>query len=108
MKTNLSKDEVAKALFDVNYWTEYDIVFNRCQQIGKWFYFTIKSSKSGLKGTKKNIQGHKTVNLDYTAHGVLFEAMLKIRDDCVVVTSYSTINKNNGVWQDIPEIRFLT
>lgn len=99
--TNISKAQLQSAINAVNKKHGYDIIFNRSpEQKGKYIHFTIRSSKSGIPGSRVSLNGRKLISASWHAHGYLFEEILKISPDANIITGSNNINKDGGNWKD--------
>ena len=83
MKTTATKSQVQQAIDNVNKKHGYKIEFNRADQSGKWFNFTIKS-KSGIPGARISHSGRNLASASWHAHGYLFDELLEINPDAVI------------------------
>lgn len=101
MKTTATESTVVKALDNVNKEHGYKITFNRNDQSGKWFNFTIKSEKSGIPGSRTSHSGRRLISASWHAHGYLFDAILAIDKKAIIKSLDKTIDINGGNWQDM-------
>ena len=100
MKTNASLKEVKAAIKAVNDKYGYKIIFNRCETIGKYLHFTIKSEKSGIPGSRTSWSGRKLISASWHAHGYLFDELFALNPDAVVYSNGRKITEDEGNWQD--------
>jgi len=99
MKTTATKSQVQQAIDNVNKKHGYKIEFNRADQSGKWFNFTIKS-KSGIPGARISHSGRNLACASWHAHGYLFDELLEINPDAVIHSNGLRIDSNGGNWID--------
>lgn len=99
MKTTASNITVITALKRVNQSKGYQLEFNRADQSGKWFNFTIKS-KSGIPGSRTSASGRNLACASWHAHGFLFDEIFKIEPEAVIISAGQKITAEFGNWQD--------
>lgn len=100
MKTTAKQETVKKALEAVNSEYGYRLEFNRADQSGKWFNFTIQSGKSGVPGSRTSHSGRKLKSASWHAHGYLFDKILEMDPQAVIKTAGKAIDINGGNWED--------
>lgn len=99
MKTTASHQTVSTAIETVNKEQGYQIEFNRNDQSGKWFNFTLKS-KSGIPGARTSHSGRNLACASWHAHGYVFDEIFKLDPNAVIVSVGEKITKDFGNWQD--------
>lgn len=100
MKTTATKETVQKAIDAVNEEHGYKIEFNRADQSGKWFNFTLQSEKSGIPGARYSHTGRRLKSASWHAHGYVFEKILEMDPKAIIKTAGRTVNINGGNWED--------
>ena len=109
MKTkNISLAELNEALILTNKLTGYKLTWNRFpEKQGNYYHFTIRSEKSGIPGARRTSSGRNLVSASWHAHGYLFDAILSVCPDAIIIVSgnkkiYKDDNgKTIGNWEDI-------
>jgi hypothetical protein len=100
MKTTANLNTVQKALETVNKKHGYKIIFNRCDQSGKWLNFTIRSEKSNIPGARVSHSGKNLTSASWHAHGFLFDEIFKLDPDAIIQSAGAKITKEHGNWID--------
>jgi hypothetical protein len=99
MKTNASRLTVVSAIETVNKKRGYQIGFNRNDQSGKWFNFTLRS-KSGIPGARTSSTGRNLPCASWHAHGFVFDEIFKLEPTAVIYSCGEIITKESGNWKD--------
>jgi len=98
---NITQSELSKAINTVNALHGYRIIFNRYpEKIGNYLHFTIRSEKSGIPGARISPSGRNLVSSSWHAHGYLFEELLNINNNAVIITASNRIDSDGGNWED--------
>jgi hypothetical protein len=98
---NITENQLRNALNEVNKEQGSKLIFNRePEKIGNFIFFTIKSEKSGIVGSRVSHSGRKLTSASWHSHGFLFDKLLDINEEAIIKTATSTIDKNGGNWTD--------
>ena len=98
---NITEKQLKRALKEVNKEQGSQLIFNRePEQKGNFIFFTIKSKKSGVVGSRVSHSGRNLISASWHSHGFLFDKLLEINEDAIIKTATSTIDKNGGNWVD--------
>lgn len=100
MKTTASRQTVATALIAVNEMHGYELRFNRAEQKGRYFHFTIRGERSNAAGTRMSHSGRRLVSAFWHAHGYLFDEIFRLDQGVKIWSMGKQINVNEGNWED--------
>ncbi len=99
MKTTATVFTVKQAIDKVNKKQGYKIEFNRADQSGKWFNFTLKS-RSGIPGARTSWSGRNLACASWHAHGYIFDEIFTIDPDCVIWSNGEKMESKYDNWKD--------
>lgn len=100
MKTTATETQLRKALQTVNKQRGYKLRFNRFDRKGKYVNFTIETD-SKIPGARKSHSGRNLPKASWHAHGFLFEEILKLNKESVIISKGTKkITINGGNWED--------
>jgi hypothetical protein len=97
---NVTIEQLKQALKITNQQFDNNIVFKRLEQTGKRVNFTLTVKSSKGAGARRGMNGRRIAAACYHFHGRLFENLLTLNQNAIVVSCKSTINKNGGNWCD--------
>jgi len=100
MKTDLTKEELTKALETINKEFNNNIIFYRLEQQGKRLNFTLKVKNSSEAGARIGFTGRKVAKACWHVHGKLFDAMFDINPNVIIYSQGKRITKHNN-WTDV-------
>lgn len=102
MKTNATHDELNSAMALLNEQYNDNVMFNRFDQQGSRYNFTLRVKDSSGKGARRGFHNNrKMVSACWHTHGHFFECLFKTNPEVWVKSSFTgKITKDHGNWQD--------
>ncbi len=100
MRTNASENELNKALELTNKEFEGNITFKRFERSGKQMNFTLTVKSRYEEGARRGYQGQRVAAACWHVHGTFFDHLLDVNPEAVIKTTFATIDKIGGNWQD--------
>jgi len=98
---NCKIKEVEEALKRTNKKFNNNVIFNRNPEYyGKYIRCTLKVKNSRGKGAKLGYSGRRTISACWHVHGELFESLLNINPEAVIISAGHKIDIYGGNWQD--------
>lgn len=111
MRTNVTKEQLQKALDLTNKEFDNNITFNRFPEYVSYnnlLNFTLKVKDSKLKGAgrgdfhylNKDGSRKKRINACWHVHGTFFDNLFKVNSEAYVYCGEKKITKQYGNWED--------
>ena len=97
---NISSIELQAALDKINIKYDNNIVFKRFDVLRKGINFTLSVKNSKNPGSRKGIKGNRMASACWHVHGDLFDAILKINDQAIIIAPHNKIDFYGGNWED--------
>jgi len=100
MKTTATRAQVIEAISKVNqkYGYKLELATDQ-QQTARYYSFTLKTP-SGIPGARVGTSGRNMAKASWHAHGYLFDELLTLAPDAVIISAGRRIDKAGGNWID--------
>ncbi len=105
---NTNQQEMEKALESTSAQFENNVIFNRFEQKGKQFAFTLKVKDSKKAGHRLHLSygmdglrsQKRSPSACWHVHGTFFDELFKINKNAVIMSRGKKISIDGGNWED--------